>query len=250
MFTRRLLIIRTSQQVRYFSAPQKQAGKPKDQENSGKYNFREDPRLRNILKQTIILLMIVYGSGKLTKHLLTQFVWGGQEGFQDTKSQVVETKPKEDVVLIEERNIPRLTAKDLESKAFFGRNRNYFIQVSEEPLSEHYYQLKRLARKKSQPLFPYRLQWRDISPEILGKAFNVDDWDQVSHIVVNEDGLKIPVMKGDESGAIAFKFMMNPAKINDLDELYDAFDANKGSNVKYVVICNPGNHSSPADMTL
>lgn len=57
-------------------------------------------------------------------------------------------------------------------------------------------------------------------------------------------------MKDDASGAVAFKFVMNPAKIQDLDELYDALEVNKGSNVKYVVICNPGNHLSPADMTL
>lgn len=43
---------------------------------------------------------------------------------------------------------------------------------------------------------------------------------------------------------------MNPAKINDLDELYDAFEVNKNSNVKYLIMVNPRNHSSPADMSL
>jgi hypothetical protein len=44
---------------------------------------------------------------------------------------------------------------------------------------------------------------------------------------------------------------MNPAKINDLDELYDAFDVNKNSNVKYLIMVNnPRNRSSPADMSL
>jgi hypothetical protein len=43
---------------------------------------------------------------------------------------------------------------------------------------------------------------------------------------------------------------MNPSKVENLDEFYDALEVNKGSNVKYVVICNPRNHKSPADMTL
>ena len=43
---------------------------------------------------------------------------------------------------------------------------------------------------------------------------------------------------------------MNPAKVKDLEELYDAFEVNKGTNVKYVVMCNPGGHASPQDMTL
>ena len=60
--------------------------------------------------------------------------------------------------------------------------------------------------------------------------------------MVNEDGLKMPVgMQDDQSGTIAFKFVMNPARVDNLDEFYDAFDVNKGSNVKYVVVCNPRN---------
>lgn len=33
--------------------------------------------------------------------------------------------------------------------------------------------------------------------------------------------------------------MQNPQYIYDLDELYDALEINKGTNIKYVVICNP-----------
>ena len=43
---------------------------------------------------------------------------------------------------------------------------------------------------------------------------------------------------------------MNPAKIENLDDLYDSFEVNKGTNVKYVMMCNPGGHKSPSDMTL
>ena len=78
----------------------------------------------------------------------------------------------------------------------------------------------------------------------------MDGDNQVKYIVVNEDGMKMPVTHSDEEGAIAFKFLLNPTKIADLDELYDALEINRDTNVKYVVICNPCNQSTPADMTL
>lgn len=90
---------------------------------------------------------------------------------------------------------------------------------------------------------------------VLGKAFNLGDsgdtWGAVSQIVVNEDGMKLPVFTGeDDNGAIAFKFLQNPTKIDNLDDLYDAFEVNKGSNVKYILICNPGGHVTPGDMSI
>jgi hypothetical protein len=110
--------------------------------------------------------------------------------------------------------------------------------------------LKRVARKKSQPLFAYKLNIQDIPLEILGQQFNIHDleeWEKISHIVINEDGMKFPVQLDDSEGmaSIAHRFIQNPAKVEDLDELYDAFEVNKGTNVKYVLICNPGNHASP-----
>jgi len=47
---------------------------------------------------------------------------------------------------------------------------------------------------------------------VLGKTFNIhspEEWAQVSHIIVNEDGLKIPVsLKDDEiSAAMAYRFI-------------------------------------------
>ena len=41
---------------------------------------------------------------------------------------------------------------------------------------------------------------------------------------------------------------MNPQKVNDLDELYDAFEVNKDTCTKYFLICN-ADHKSPKDMT-
>jgi hypothetical protein len=50
-----------------------------------------------------------------------------------------------------------------------------------------------VARKRSQPLYAYKLNWKEVPVEVLEKAFKIEEWDKVSHIVVNEDGLKIPV---------------------------------------------------------
>ena len=137
-------------------------------------------------------------------------------------------------------------------------------------MNAQYYQLKNVARKKSQPVFPYKLRLSDFVQgekvsggdtiegqrfhPALAKAFNIhggaEEWSTISHIVVNEDGLKMPVSFSGEESAIAFKFVMNPTKIENLDDLYDSFEVNKGTNVKYVMMCNPGGHKSPSDMTL
>ena len=81
----------------------------------------------------------------------------------------------------------------------------------------HYYMLKRMTRKKSQPLFPLRLQASDFlsNPEegekILQKQFKLSltDLKDIDYIAVNEDQMKIPVYRG-ESSAISFKFVQNP----------------------------------------
>jgi hypothetical protein len=127
--------------------------------------------------------------------------------------------------------------------------------VNGDTLHPQFFQLKRLARKRSQPLYAYKVNWEELPQDLLGKVFNIhslEDWSQISHIVVNEDGLKIPVTlaEGETTGAMAHRFISNPAKVRDLEEVYDAFEVNKGSNVKYVMVCNPGGHSSPSEMTL
>lgn len=42
-------------------------------------------------------------------------------------------------------------------KNLFGMNRNYFIHVNGDTLHDHFYHLKKQCRKKSQPLYTYRL---------------------------------------------------------------------------------------------
>ncbi|TNV85361.1 hypothetical protein FGO68_gene3696 [Halteria grandinella] len=242
-------------------------------QESQKYDYKKDPRIRNVLKNFFIFFIIVTTSGKATEYLVNRYVLGDQSGqsIEDKYKGQGDGAEQQKRRSVDKEKVPYLTPTDLQNKAFFARGRNYFIQVvhdsdSDPVLSPQFYQLKRLSRKKSQPLFAFKLRLSDfIQPQtnadsiepsetlnsVLGKAFNISDvetWREIRHIVVNEDGMKMPVF--DDGGAIAFKFLQNPTKIDNLDDLYDAFEVNKGTNVKYLLICNPGTHASPADMSL
>ena len=112
-----------------------------------------------------------------------------------------------------------------------------------------------MARKRSQPLYPYLLPWNELPRDLLGRLFNIhsdEEWANVDYIVVNEDGLKFPVMRGEEAmgASMSHRVIQNPAKVKDLDELYDAFEVNKGTNVKYVIMSNPQTHTTTSGMTL
>jgi hypothetical protein len=56
-------------------------------------------------------------------------------------------------------NLKPFSPADLKMKSFFAKNRNYFIQVANEQnqMHSHYYHLKKACRKKSQPLYVYKL---------------------------------------------------------------------------------------------
>jgi hypothetical protein len=89
---------------------------------------------------------------------------------------------------------------------------------------------------------------------ILNKILNVqgeDDFKEIAHVLINEDGMKMPIFRNDNtSSAIGFKFIINPTAIDNLDDLFDAFEANKDTNVKYVVMYNNKEWNSPKKMTL
>lgn len=49
----------------------------------------------------------------------------------------------------------------------------------------------------------------------------------------------MPVYKNDSvSQSIGYKFLSNPTAIADLDQLFEAFEANQGASVKYIIMCN------------
>lgn len=67
---------------------------------------------------------------------------------------------KSEVELADEfATIKEITPKDLKMKNFFGMNRNYFIQVDPNggQMHNHYYHIKKQCRKKSQPLYAFKL---------------------------------------------------------------------------------------------
>ena len=87
---------------------------------------------------------------------------------------------------------------------------------------------------------------------IFAKAFNIQ-WAELKIlecIVVNENKMKLPIFQDDPSRSIAYKFLLNPTKIDNLDDLYDAFELNKGTNVKYLIISNPSKNQSVQTFTL
>ena len=71
-------------------------------------------------------------------------------------------------------NLTKLTLKHLEIPKFWSKGRNYFVQVvggdhtdSEEVerMDPHYYHLKKLCRRKSVPLYAYKIDARDFKDE-------------------------------------------------------------------------------------
>ena len=94
-----------------------------------------------------------------------------------------------------------------------------------------------------------------MASKVLLKQFQIgglSDFREISYIIVNENRIKFPVYKNAEAvdHSIAYKFVMNPVRINDLDELYDALDVNKGQNIKYLIMINTGDVRNPSDMSL
>lgn len=81
----------------------------------------------------------------------------------------------ENALIDELDNLQKLTVKDLKISSFFGRGKNYFIQVvgnstpaddqtsPNERMHAHYYHLKKLCRKRSVPIFAYKIDARDFT---------------------------------------------------------------------------------------
>ena len=123
-------------------------------------------------------------------------------------------------------------------------------------MNPHYYHLKKLSRKKGVPLFAYKIDARDFNEEsswnVLKSALNVESVNelmQTSYILINEDRMKLPQPKEDADPAISFKFLENPLKVDNLDDLYDLLDLHKNEPHKYVCMLK-NSQSEPRDFTL
>ena len=148
---------------------------------------------------------------------------------------------------------------------FWSKGRNYFVQViggdqanSEEVerMDPHYYHLKKLCRRKSVPLYAYKIDARDFKDEAtwgkLREQLNVESVHELSetgYVLINQDGMKLPQARGNADPAISFKFIENPIAVNDLDDMYDLFDLHKNEPHKYIcMLKNTG--SEPKNFTL
>ena len=82
---------------------------------------------------------------------------------EDGKTQMYKSEEHIDADFV---NAKTLTTTDLKTAGFFGANRNFFIQIVKDSdlqdggvseLNPHYFHLKRLCRKKSQPLYIHKI---------------------------------------------------------------------------------------------
>ncbi|CDW83935.1 UNKNOWN [Stylonychia lemnae] len=243
---------------------------------SSRYIFYKDPRLRAVAMNLFILAFIIFFSGKATRWLIERYVIDNVSDIPKAKQLGKEDEQQSRKLALlgmqassEFYKAPKIKPSDLQLQSFFGKNRNFFIQLindvdteisnTQSDFDPQYYMLKRLARKKTQPVYGYRLYLSDYIKDdkdmaILNKVLNVsgkEEFEEVAHVLVNEDRMKMPVYKRDAtSQAIGFKFIMNPTAIDNIDDLFEALEANKGSNVKYVIMLNTKQWSTPRDMTV
>jgi len=113
------------------------------------------------------------------------------------------------------------------------------VDKDRSELNGHFFHLKRLTRSKSQPLYLYKLHPSDFtSSEGLKEALNIEareELENTEYILINEDGLRLPMSQGEADAAIAFKFMQNPSQVNNIDDLYELLDLGKGLPIKYFI---------------
>ena len=126
----------------------------------------------------------------------------------------------------------------------------------------HYYWLKKSVRNShNSHLFAYKINAVDFKGkeniEVLQKVFNISSYQELNdtyYIAVNQDKLKLPVggrLSGDMvSSSIAVKFITNPLKVNNEDELFDIFDSNRSQPIKYFAMLNTTNKSSDPNLDM
>lgn len=115
-----------------------------------KYSFTKDPRLRSLAAQVGALIAIVFVSGKCVEYLVDKYVMdsssvgvsdlqnGGEKNYklgllkgEEFSSAIgsVSIYKSENALVEELENLQKLTEQDLKLKTFWGRGKNYFIQV-------------------------------------------------------------------------------------------------------------------------
>ena len=86
----------------------------------------------------------------------------------------------------------------------------------------------------------------DEGVKILKETFNIDSVEELNdifYIVVNEDKMKLPIGGRSDgsinvSSSIPLKFVTNPTRIEDEEQLFEILDLNRGSPSKYFFVLN------------
>ena len=79
----------------------------------------------------------------------------------------------------------------------------------------------------------------DEDMENLQKHFHIENREelkQTAYILINEDQLKLPQSIEGVDSSVSEQFIINPAIVTNMDDLYDLFEANKGAPTKYICL--------------
>ena len=235
-----------------------------------------------------MFFFIALASGKVVEYLVDNYVVGQPNAAKDlakASQELEETAASregsatgavtgkrgmfmtENEVDDELGNCQKIAPAALKAGGFFGQGRNFFIWVkpssadlSAEELEErnkdlmHFFHLKKLCRKKDQPLYAYCIDPADYEneAELLRTQLNIESTEELhetAYILVNEDTLKLAQQRNHADPAISFKFLQNPLQVNSIDDLYDLLDINKELPVKYFMMMKDEG-VRPKDFTL
>ena len=159
--------------------------------DSQKYSNWGDTRMRSLVKTIGTLIAIVIVSGKMVEYFVDNYVMSDSAvslgdlpkgGAQNRKMALLTGEEAETVSLYKSEhaltseldNLSKLSQKHLEIPKFWSKGRNYFVQVvggdqanpeAVERMDPHYYHLKKLCRRRSVPLYAYKIDVRDFKDE-------------------------------------------------------------------------------------
>ena len=78
---------------------------------------------------------------------------------------------------------------------------------------------------------------------------SLDELNETEYVIVNEDTLKLTQSKSEADISYVLKFIQNPIRIENEDELYDLLELNKGLPTKYFFIFN-AQKGKPKDFSI
>ena len=135
-----------------------------------------------------------------------------------------------DQISSELHNLQEITSDNLKNPYLFTKGKTFFLQVvpdtdqfsetvpPQEDMHPHYYWIRKTLRKESKPLFAYKIETSKMrdnkGKRMIKEVFKIDSLEELNnthYILVNSDGLKLPVggrVDGSSiPGSIPIKFV-------------------------------------------